>query len=139
MLNVKITHGRVFLLLKLQAEVLSVIFWEMFFWENSLLQRRFWLLPFAMCSHSSSEKRNSYVILCTISYHLCNLKKLENNYSAQFSNYFQAQVLSLLQMNSGKADGERIAQLERALSQANAENQSLMKKIKEAETKQVQI
>ena len=42
-------------------------------------------------------------------------------------------------MNSGKADGERIAQLERALSQANAENQSLMKKIKEAETKQVQI
>ena len=44
----------------------------------------------------------------------------------------KAQVLPLLQMISGKADVEIIAQLERALSEGNAENQSLMKKIKEA-------
>ena len=40
-------------------------------------------------------------------------------------------------MNSGRADGERISHLERALSQARAENLSLTNKIKDAEAKQV--
>jgi len=48
----------------------------------------------------------------------------------------KAQVVALLQMNSGKADVERIGHLERALSQANAENLNLSAKIKEAESKQ---
>ena len=40
-------------------------------------------------------------------------------------------------MNAGKADGERISHLERALSQAKSETQELAKKLKEAEDSHV--
>lgn len=46
-------------------------------------------------------------------------------------------MVALLQMNSGRADGERIVHLERALSQAKEEALALSKKIKSQDASQV--
>uniref|UniRef100_T2M7A1 Protein Spindly n=1 Tax=Hydra vulgaris TaxID=6087 RepID=T2M7A1_HYDVU len=55
------------------------------------------------------------------------------NFLKSQNHSMKTQITALLQMNAGKADGERILQLERALSQARSEAQELSKKLKETE------
>ncbi|XP_057312821.1 protein Spindly-A-like [Hydractinia symbiolongicarpus] len=63
------------------------------------------------------------------------LQKAYSFVKSQLHN-MKTQVVALLQMNSGRADGERIVHLERALSQAKEEALALSKKIKSQEASQ---